>query len=106
MNTAGKALKKAQTNDKSKPAIAGSVAGSSGGGGGNGSSAARGGIGGNQGGVAGTGISTADAKVMMKNAPQLGALFAQGMPTLRKASERVGGEFFFLLLHEDEHERH
>lgn len=44
------------------------------------------------GGSAGGGVSMQDARNMMAQAPQLGNLFANGMPALRKAGERAGGE--------------
>lgn len=39
-----------------------------------------------------SGVSMQDAKNMMAQAPQLGNLFANGMPQLRKAADRAGGE--------------
>lgn len=48
--------------------------------------------GGNGGGAGGGGVSMQDARNMMAQAPQLGNLFANGMPALRKAGERAGGE--------------
>jgi hypothetical protein len=47
---------------------------------------------GGNGGAAGGGVSMQDARNMMAQAPQLGNLFANGMPALRKAGERAGGE--------------
>ena len=70
---AGKKLKKAQTNDRSAPQVDG---GKGGGGGG------RGGGGVSSGGGAGPAIS---APPIGGGPPQLGALFAGGMPKLKPA---------------------
>lgn len=52
--------------------------------------AAAGGAG--HGSAGGGGVSMQDARNMMASAPQLGSLFANGMPTLRKAGERASGQ--------------
>jgi hypothetical protein len=42
-------------------------------------------------GGSGGGVNMQDARNMMAAAPQLGNLFANGMPQLRKAADRAGG---------------
>lgn len=45
-------------------------------------------------GGSGGGVNMQDARNMMAAAPQLGNLFANGMPQLKKAADRAGGEYF------------
>lgn len=80
---AGKKLKKAETNDRSAPALdAGGKIGGGGGGGGSG-----GGI--SSGGGAGGGLAAAMAG---GGPPQLGGLFAGGMPKLKPAGQTNNGK--------------
>lgn len=43
----------------------------------------------------GGGTNMQDARNMMASAPQLGNLFANGMPQLKKAADRAGGMFSY-----------
>lgn len=82
---AGRALKKAVTIDKSAPLIEGVKTAVSGGGGGSGASAGRGGGGGGGG---GGGIASAMGG---SGPPQLGGLFAGGMPKLKPTGSAAAG---------------
>ena len=88
---AGRSLKKTVTVDKSAPMIDGvktSVSSSGGGGGGGG--------GGSSSGVGGGGIGTAIAGG--GGPPQLGGLFAGGIPKLKPAGSNPAGTFCFMVI--------
>jgi hypothetical protein len=84
---AGKKLKKAETNDRSAPAL--DTGGKIGGGGGGGGGAGGGG------GGAGGGLAAAMAG---GGPPQLGGLFAGGMPKLKPAGQTNNGTLIGVIL--------
>ncbi|KAG1872652.1 hypothetical protein C8R48DRAFT_26760 [Suillus tomentosus] len=71
---AGKKLKKAETHDRSGPLIDGKASGGGGGGGGGGGIAA----------------AAASRGVPSMGGPQLGGLFAGGVPKLKSSSHNLG----------------
>jgi len=84
---AGKKLKKAETNDRSAPSVDSKPSGPSGGGGGGMGAAV---------GRASSGPTTA-AGGGLGGGPQLGGLFAGGIPKLKPAGQNNLGEFEILL---------